>query len=104
MPSPPTAITALAIGYTISFLPNEWLKSTMMGRFVSSFIIGIHDMSRVLRVFVSKVRIPLSHKIILFFPFFAIYSAANINSLIVALKPLFNMTVFFAFPTSFNNS
>ena len=53
-------------------------------------ITGIADRSRVLRVYFSKVLIPLSHKITFLLPPDKIYSADNNNSSKVADKPRFN--------------
>ena len=71
-----------------------------MGRCVSSFRTGTADRSRVFLVAVSKVLMPLSHRIICELPWEAMYSADMRNSFKVADKPLLRRTGFPALPTS----
>src|SRR5690625_7971305 len=84
IPSAPIAIAALAVGISKSRLPVECVTSTMIGKCVSCFNIGTADISSVFLVEGSYVLIPRSHKIISPFPLDMIYSAALINSDMVA--------------------
>ena len=72
IPSAPHAIAAFDIGAIKSRLPVPCDGSTIIGYGDLDFIIGIELKSKVLRVAVSNVRIPRSHKIICSFPFFEI--------------------------------
>ena len=74
----------------------------MIGKFVYFFIIGTLAISSVFLVAVSKVLMPLSHKMTSSLPPFKIYSAAAINSFILFAKPLFNSTGLFSLPSSVN--
>ena len=65
MPSAPAATAARAMGLTLARRPVPWLGSTMIGRWLSFFTTGMAERSSVLRVEVSKVRIPRSQRITL---------------------------------------
>lgn len=96
--STPIASAAFAVGRSKSFRPVECVTSTTTGKCVSFFKIGTAEISSVLRVAFSYVRIPRSHKIISSFPCAIIYSAAWTNSSIVAAMPRFNNTGLLVFP------
>ena len=70
------------------------------GKCVSCFKIGTAEISNVLRVALSYVRIPRSQRIIWSLPCEIMYSAALMNSSIVAAKPRFNNTGLFILPSS----
>ena len=76
----------------------------MTGRCVFSFKTQTALKSKVLRVAVSKVRIPRSQRATLEFPAAMIYSAALSHSSIVAERPRFNSTGIPVRPTSFKSS
>lgn len=76
----------------------------MTGRWVSFFSTGMALRSSVKRVSVSAVRRPLSQKITCWFPSARMYSAARMNSFIVAASPFLSITGLFVFPTSFKRS
>src|SRR5699024_2169686 len=104
IPSAPIAIPALAAGINKSLLPVECVTSTITGKCVSCFKIGTDEISNVFRVAVSYVLILRSQRIILPFPLEIIYSAAPLNSEIVADIPRFKITGLSVSPTFFNNS
>ena len=62
-PSAPAATAARAMGTTLSRRPVPCEGSATIGRCDSFFTIGMAEISMVLRVYVSKVRIPRSHRI-----------------------------------------
>ncbi len=70
----------MARGSTIQYIPAAWEGSTTMGRWLILRMAGMADRSRVLRVKVSKVRTPRSHKITFSLPAAMIYSADMIHS------------------------
>src|SRR5262245_44494061 len=76
IPSAPTAIAAFDSGTTRSRRPPACDGSTTTGRCDSPCAIGTAEMSRVLRVAVSNVRIPRSHSTMSRLPRWAMYSAA----------------------------
>src|SRR5690606_36929559 len=59
-PSAPAATAARAIAGTLSRMPTPWLGSATTGRWERFSITGMAEMSMVLRVAVSKVRMPRS--------------------------------------------
>ena len=59
-PSAPAAMAARASGTTRWRRPDEWEGSMSTGRWAMVLTTGAAEMSRVLRVLVSKVRIPRS--------------------------------------------
>ena len=69
-----------------------WLGSTTTGKWLSSLSSGTAEISRVLRVMVSKVRNPRSHRDHSGLPCETMYSAERRNSLIVAASPRFSRT------------
>ncbi len=87
--SAPIARAAFAVGNNKSLRPVECVTSTTTGKCVSFFKIGTAEMSNVLRVALSYVRIPRSHRIIWSLPCAMMYSAALMNSSIVAANPRF---------------
>jgi hypothetical protein len=85
----------------MSHLPDAWLGSTIMGRWLSVLIAGTALISKVFLVYVSNVRMPLSHRITFAFPSAIIYSADISSSSTVADIPLFNNTGLSDFPALF---
>ena len=69
-----------------------WLGSRITGRCVSSFSTGTAAISQVLRVAVSKVRMPRSQRITFGLPCATMYSADISSSLMVELMPRFSST------------
>jgi len=100
MPSAPTAIAARDSGSTRSRRPPECEGSTITGRWDSRCATGTADMSRVLRVAFSKVRMPRSHSTMSRLPRCAMYSAAISHSSMVADMPRLSMTGLPAAPTA----
>ena len=86
-PSAPAAMPALATAPTYSDRPVECDGSRITGKCVRLFSTGMALISVVLRVAVSKVRIPRSHSITRGFPPARIYSDAINSSSIVADIP-----------------
>ena len=99
-PSAPTAIAARVSGRTRSRRPPECDGSTITGRWDSRWATGTALMSRVLRVAVSKVRMPRSQSTMSRLPRWAMYSAAISHSSIVALMPRLSRTGLAAEPTA----
>src|ERR1700736_4925922 len=66
------------------------LGSRITGRWLSSLRTGTAEMSQVLRVAVSKVRMPRSQRSTFELPWATRYSADMSNSLMVALSPRFS--------------
>ena len=56
------ATMARATGITLSRRPTAWEGSAMIGKWDSFSMTGIAEMSRVLRVYVSNVRMPRSQR------------------------------------------
>ena len=83
-PSAPAATPASAIGLISQRLPVAWLGSTITGRWVRWWSSGMAARSSVLRVYVSKVRMPRSHRITFGLPLLTMYSALISHSSIVA--------------------
>src|SRR6266851_1233759 len=86
-PSAPAATAARAIGATMSRRPAPWLGSATIGRWLSFLTTGIAEMSNVLRVAVSNVRIPRSQRVTSLLPPLSTYSADSSHSSIFA-EPL----------------
>ena len=99
-PSAPAATAALDTRLTSSHLPVPWLGSTMTGRWVSCLSIGTALMSSVLRVYVSKVRMPRSHSMTRSLPCERMYSADISSSSMVDIMPRLSSTGFCASPTA----
>src|SRR5438876_760437 len=95
-PSAPMATPARDNAGTKLRFPVAWLGSRTTGRCVNSFSAGIAAMSQVLRVTVSNVRMPRSHKITSAFPSAVIYSADISSSFTVLLNPRFVHSDFLA--------
>ena len=74
------------------------------GRCVNSFNAGMAAMSQVLRVAVSKVRMPRSQRITSGFPWATTYSADISNSFMVLLIPRFSRTGRPHFPRAFSST
>src|SRR4029079_4046313 len=91
-PSAPAATAARAIGATMSRRPAPWLGSAMIGRWLSFLTTGIAEMSKVLRVAVSNVRMPRSQRITSPLPPLSPYSADSSHSSIVAEMPRLSST------------
>src|SRR5215472_14182250 len=91
-PSAPMATPARATGGTRLRFPVAWLGSRITGKCVSSFRTGIAEMSQVLRVAVSNVRMPRSHRITSGLPCAVMYSALIRSSLMLLLRPRFSST------------
>ena len=102
--SAPIASAAFAVGNNKSLRPVECVTSTTTGKCVSFFKIGTAEMSNVLRVALSYVRIPRSQRIIWSLPCAMMYSAALMNSSIVAANPRFNNTGLLTLPTARSKS
>ena len=81
-------------------LPVAWLGSTITGRWLACLITGIAEMSRVLRVALSNVRIPRSQSMTSLFPLETMYSAARRSSSTVDIMPRFRRTGFRTLPTA----
>ncbi len=103
MPSAPMAMAARESGTTRSRRPPEWDGSTTIGRCERPWTTGTAEMSRVLRVAVSNVRIPRSHRTISRLPRWATYSAAISHSTIVELMPRLSITGLPASPTAWRS-
>src|SRR5262245_1184878 len=95
---------ARAIGITLSRRPVPWLGSTRMGRWLSFLTTGIAEMSSVLRVAFSKVRMPRSHRITCVLPPARMYSAESSHSSIVAERPRLSSTGRRTLPSSLSRS
>ena len=100
MPSAPTAMAARESGSTRSRRPPECDGSTMTGRCDSRCATGTAEMSRVLRVAFSNVRMPRSQSTMSRLPRCAMYSAAISHSSMVADMPRLSMTGLPAAPTA----
>ena len=100
MPSAPIAIAARESGTTRSRRPPECDGSTTTGRCARSWATGTAEMSRVLRVAFSKVRMPRSQSTTSRLPRWAMYSAAISHSSIVELMPRLSITGLPASPTA----
>ena len=72
----------------------------MIGRWLSFLTTGIAEMSNVLRVAVSNVRMPRSHRMTSLLPPLSTYSADSSHSSIVAEMPRLSSTGFRACPSS----
>ena len=92
IPSAPTAMPPIASGLTSQRLPVACDGSTITGRWVRWWTSGTAVRSSVLRVVVSNVRIPRSHRMTWGLPAEAMYSAAISHSSIVAPKPRLSIT------------
>ena len=103
-PSAPAAIAAMVRGSTMKRMPAAWLGSTITGRCVLDFSMGMADISRVFLIEVSKVRIPLSQRITCSFPPAMIYSALISSSSRVFAIPLFRRMGLRIFPSSLRSS
>ena len=103
-PSHPAATAASAIGGTSFATPHAWLGSTITGRCVALRNTGTAERSRVLRVAVSKVRIPRSQRITLGLPPAMMYSALINSSWTVEAKPRLRSTGLVVLPSCFNSS
>ena len=88
------------IGWTRYQWPVPWDGSEMTGRWLSRLTSAIAFRSMVLRVAVSKVRMPRSHRITCSLSCERTYSAASSHSSIVAPMPRFNITGLPVFPAS----
>jgi len=84
-PSEPVIFAAFANSVTKSYVPAACEGSTIIGKFESFLIMGTDDRSNVNLVSVTKVVMPLSHKITSMLPSFITYSAALNHFSIVAL-------------------
>ena len=91
-PSAPTAIAARDRGTTRSRRPPACEGSTMIGRWLVACTTGTAEMSRVLRVLGSKVRMPRSQSTTSRLPRWATYSAAISHSSMVAVMPRLSST------------
>ena len=85
---------------TNSRVPVAWLGSTITGRWVYCFKRGTAEMSRVLRVSVSKVRMPRSQSITCQLPRASTYSAESRSSLMLAIMPRFKSPGWSRSPTA----
>ena len=85
-------------------MPAAWLGSMMTGRWVIFFSIGTAEMSSVLRMLFSKVRMPRSHKITLGLPAAMMYSALITSSSSVAESPRLSNIGLSVRPTAFSSS
>ena len=103
-PSAPAARAARDMGSTSSALPQPWLGSTITGRWVSFLSTGTAEMSKVLRVAVSKVRIPRSHRMMLSLPPAMMYSALIRSSSMVLASPRFKRMGFLLRPRALSKS
>src|SRR6267143_991553 len=92
MPSAPAATAARAIGITLSRKPVPWDGSAMIGRCESLCTTGMTVRSKRLRVAVSKLRTPRSHRMTSWFPSASRYSADSSSSCTVALIPRLRST------------
>jgi hypothetical protein len=75
-----------------------------MGRWLSFSTTGMAEMSRVLRVAFSKVRMPRSQRITCWLPPARMYSADRSSSSMVALSPRLSSTGRRTLPRSFRRS
>ena len=91
-PSAPMATPARASAGTRLRFPVAWLGSRITGRCVSSLSTATAEISQVLRVAVSNVRMPRSHRITLGLPCATTYSADISSSLMVELMPRLSST------------
>ena len=80
------------MGGTLPRTPVPRLGSTMIGRCDSACTAGTADRSRVLRVAVSKVRMPRSHRITSSAPLASRYSADMSRSRTLAPMPRLSIT------------
>ena len=94
-PSAPAATAALASSGTIQAWPQAWLGSTMTGRWVILWSMTTPARSSVLRILVSKVRMPRSQRITFSLPSAMMYSALITNSSSVLARPRLSRTGFF---------
>ncbi len=91
-PSAPAATAAIASAGTSDALPAAWLGSTITGSSVRSRSTGIAERSSVLRVAVSKVRMPRSQSTTWSLPSWSTYRAAASHSSMVADMPRLTTT------------
>ena len=91
-PSAPTAMAARESGTTRSRRPPACDGSTMIGRWLIACTTGTAEMSRVLRVLGSKVRMPRSQRTTSRLPRWATYSAAISHSSMVEVIPRLSST------------
>src|SRR5450631_456991 len=103
-PCAPTALAARHNGTIQRRTPTPCDGSTMIGKCVRSRSTGIADRSSVLRVAVSKVRIPRSHSTTLGLPSDRMYSAADSKSSTLAAMPRLSSTGRSVFPTALSRS
>src|SRR5438477_2216806 len=101
--SAPIATAPLHMAMTKSALPAPWLGSITIGHCDSFLIIGTVERSSVLRVYVSKVRIPRSQNIRLQLPLESTYSPASSHSSIFMESPRFNKIGFFVLAAPISN-
>ena len=97
-------MAARARGSTMNRIPDAWLGSTITGRWVFCFNMGMAEISRVFLVEVSKVRIPRSQRMTFSFPPAMMYSALIKSSSRVLARPRFKRMGFRIFPSSFKSS
>ncbi len=97
------ATAARAPAITRSDRPVAWLGSARIGKGVVCLMSAMAFTSNVLRVAVSKVRIPLSHSMICSFPRLATWSAALSHSSIVDMNPRLSNTGLANSPTAHSN-
>ena len=103
-PSAPAATLAMERGFTRREVPEAWLGSTITGRCVRLLSTGTAEMSSVLRVLVSKVRMPRSQRITCSFPPDMMYSALISSSWMVFARPRLSRMGFFSEPSSLSSS
>ena len=102
-PSAPTAMAARERGTTRSRRPPACDGSTMIGRWLVACTTGTAEMSRVLRVLGSKVRMPRSQSTTSRLPRWATYSAAISHSSIVEVIPRLSSTGLPHSPTAWSS-
>ena len=103
-PSAPAAMAAMLIRSTIHALPQAWEGSTTTGRWDSCFTASTAERSRVLRVKVSKVRMPRSQRITLLLPPAMMYSALMSHSSMVEDNPRLSRMGLEVLPSCFKRS
>src|SRR5271155_59604 len=97
-PSAPAATAARAIAATLSRRPVPCDGSAIIGKCESFLITGIAAISKVLRVYVSNVRMPRSQRATLKLPPANMYSALSKSSSMVADMPRLRSTGFLVSP------
>ena len=91
-------MAARARGSTIQAVPAACEGSTITGRCDCRLSSGMAEMSRLLRIIVSKVRMPRSQRMTFSLPPARMYSALMSHSSIVAERPRLSSTGFFVRP------